>query len=240
MKFWFRYLSGVIKPKSPALHLGSAVHETLKFWNRARWHGQAPTLAELHQAFKIAWEQEQGESDANSESMSDQTLGWKLCETYFRESPIPPNEKPEAVEATVEMDLSTHGLPKLLGVLDLVRAGGRIVDFKTTGRSPVPEQIAHTTETQTTLYALLYREATGKKESAIEIHSLVKTRSPKLVVTTLPVIGDGQISRLFRQIESHVNGLQREDFVPSPGMGCLACEFFEECRTWTGQRKEGQ
>ena len=51
--------------------------------------------------------------------------------------------------------------PKLVGVLDLVRPGGRIVDFKTSGKTPDPEQVAHTTAGQTTAYGLLYREATG-------------------------------------------------------------------------------
>jgi hypothetical protein len=30
--------------------------------------------------------------------------------------------------------------------------------------------------------------------------------------------------------------LEREDFVPSPGMACLACEYFAECRAWSGAR----
>jgi hypothetical protein len=46
---------------------------------------------------------------------------------YLRETPIAPNEKPEAVEARVEADLT--GLPRLVGVIDLVRPGGRIVGF---------------------------------------------------------------------------------------------------------------
>jgi len=38
--------------------------------------------------------------------------------------------------------------------------------------------------------------------------------------------------RLFRMIESYVDGLAREDFVPSPGFSCAGCELFNECRTW--------
>ena len=159
--------------------------------------------------------------------------GWRLLETYFRESPIQPDEKPEAVEVSVEADLAAHGLPKLVGVLDLVRPGGRIVDFKTSGKTPDPEQVAHTTEGQTTGYAVLYREATGSSESGIEIHTLVKTKSPKLIVTELPPATETQITRLFRGIESYVAGLEREDFVPSPGLQCASCEFFNECRRWS-------
>ena len=43
---------------------------------------------------------------------------------------------PEDVEVPVETDLSKHGFPMLIGVLDLGRDSGRIVDFKTSGQTP--------------------------------------------------------------------------------------------------------
>ena len=52
-----------------------------------------------------------------------------MLERYFTETPIKADEMPEAVEVPVEADLSKHGLPTLRGVLDLVRAGGRINIF---------------------------------------------------------------------------------------------------------------
>ena len=35
LKFYFRYVLKVQKPKTPALHLGNAVHAVLKAWNKA-------------------------------------------------------------------------------------------------------------------------------------------------------------------------------------------------------------
>jgi putative RecB family exonuclease len=234
LRFWFRYLSGIVKPKPAALHLGSSVHETLKFWNRARWHRQTPSLRELHDAFSGAWsELREADSPEFEDEEGEKQTGWKLLETYFRESPIPGDERPEAVEVRVEADLAAHGLPMLVGVLDLVRPGGRIVDFKTSGKTPDPEQVAHTTEGQTTAYGVLYREATGHTESSIEIHTLVKTKAPKLIVTAMPPASQAQVTRLFRGIESYVRGLERDDFVPSPGLQCASCEHFNECRRWS-------
>jgi len=234
LRFWFRYLSGIVKPKPAALHLGSSVHETLKFWNRARWHRRTPSLRDLHDAFSGAWSDlKESEPVEFEDEDGEKQTGWKLLETYFRESPIQPDERPEAVEVSVEADLSAHGLPRLIGILDLVRPGGRIVDFKTSGKTPDPEQVAHTTEGQTTGYALLYREATGHAESGIEIHTLVKTKAPKLIVTALPPATEVQVTRLFRGIESYVAGLEREDFVPSPGLQCASCQYFNDCRRWS-------
>ena len=66
-----------------------------------------------------------------------------------------------------------------------MREGGRIVDFKTTARSPDSDLAAHLNEIQLSCYAVLYREATGHHESGMELHHLVKTKQPKLVITTL-------------------------------------------------------
>ena len=129
-------------------------------------------------------------------------------------------------------DLSKHSLPTLIGVLDLVRAGGRIVDFKSTGKTPDPEDAAHQNETQMSCYSVLYREATGHQEAGRELHHLVKTKTPKLVITELGPMNERQQVRLFRTMESYVEGLAREDFVPSPGFHCAGCEFLNECRAW--------
>jgi hypothetical protein len=43
-------------------------------------------------------------------------------------------------------------------------------------------------------------------------------------------------AKLFRAIESYVEGVQREDWVPNPNvMGCACCEYFSECRLWAGK-----
>ena len=233
LKFWFRYVARLVKPKTAALHVGSSVHAVLKAWNKARWRQTPLTLTQLHQEYARAWvESEEPVQWAAGEEDDEKTIGWRLVETYFRESGIPESVRPDAVEVPVEADLHQHGLPTLIGVLDLVQAG-TIIDFKTSSTTPNPEKVAHTHEVQTSSYAVLYREATGRRETGIELHHLVKLKNPKLVVTALPSMSDLQQTRLFRLMEAYVRGLERQDFVPSPGMQCVGCEFFAECRAWS-------
>ena len=234
LKFFFRYVAGLTKPKIPALHVGTAVHAALKAWNKARWKSQPLTLKDLHDEFSKAWADVGDEPvrwEAGEEAEEKQT-GWRLVETYIRESNIPPNSKPEAVEVPVETDLHPHGLPTLIGVLDLVQAG-KIIDYKTSGQTPNAEKVAHTTEVQTSIYAVLYRDATGRGESGIELHHLVKLKNPKLIITALDPMSDAQQTRLFHLMEAYVDGLERRDFIPSPGLQCASCEFFNECRAWS-------
>ena len=234
LKFFFRYVAGLTKPKSPALHVGGTVHAVLKAWNKARWKNQPLTLKDLHDEYSKAWadagdepvQWEPGEED------TEKGTGWRLVETYIRESNIPANSKPEAVEVPVETDLHHHGLPTLIGVLDLVQAG-KIIDYKTSGQTPNAEKVAHTTEVQTSIYAVLYRDATGKRETGIELHHLVKLKNPKLVITALEPMSVSQQTRLCHLMEAYVEGLERRDFIPSPGLQCAGCEFFNECRLWS-------
>ncbi len=236
LKFYFRYVLGLTKPRTAALYVGHTVHGVLKVWNQARWRRQVLSTEDLKQRFESLWQSDQQKApvkwDAGEEPGEQQTA-WSLLDLYFRQSPIPPNELPEAVEVSAEAELTQHGLPKLIGILDLVRAGGRIVDYKTVGQTPSDEKAIHTNEVQLSGYAVLYRANTGKTEGGRDLHQLVKTKTPKLVVTQQGPMTAPQQTRLFRQMESYAEGLARQDFVPSPGMQCSMCSFQAECRRWS-------
>ena len=192
LKFFFRYVLKITKPKTGALHYGSVVHLVLQQWNMGRWRKQPFDITKLKQVFDVGWA-DQGQIAWDGEEPDQKNSAWNVLEKYFIETPIKANEMPEAVEVPMEADLSQHGLPVLIGVLDLVRSGGRIVDFKTTGKTPDSESALHQNGLQLDGYSVLYREATGKRESGRELHHLVKTKVPKLIITpAAPVWVTGQ------------------------------------------------
>jgi putative RecB family exonuclease len=234
LKFYFRYVAKLPKPKTPALHLGSVVHLVLQQWNLTRWRKELFELEKLKQVFATGWLDQGAGIDWDGEEPEQKSSAWAVLENYFQDTPIKADEMPEAVEVPVEADLSQHGLPQLIGVLDLVRAGGRIVDFKTTGKTPEAAMTLHQNGVQLDCYSVLYREATGKREAGRELHHLVKTKNPKLVLIAAGPMLEYQRSRLFRLMANYVEGLEREDFVPAPGFGCMGCEFLKECRNWEG------
>ena len=235
LKFFFRYVLGLKKPKTAALHVGVAVHAVLSGWNRARWRQQSLGLADLYASYQEAWKTGQSEEpvawDTPAVEVEQQQTGWRLLETFFRESPIREAGKPDAIKVTVEADLGLHGLPVLVGVLDLVQ-NETIIDFKTSSTTPNADRAALVHRTQATAYSLLYRENTGRNEAGIELHHLVKLKQPKLVVIPLPPVGEREQARLLRVIDSYVTGLEQQDFIPSPGLQCASCEFIHECAAW--------
>jgi len=232
LKFYFRYVQQISKPKTPSLHVGSVVHLILQAWNMARWRKQEFQLEKFKALFEDGWKDQPPGINWDGEEAGEKNTAWSVLAMYFAQTPIKANERPEAVEVPMETDLSKYGLPTLIGVLDLVRAGGRIVDFKSTGKTPDPEDAAHQNEAQMSCYSVLYREATGHSESGRELHHLVKTKTPKLAITELGPMTEVQQVRLFRMMESYVEGLAREDFVPSPGFHCAGCEFLNECKLY--------
>ena len=232
LKLYFQYVLAPPRRKSPAQHIGSTVHFILKLWNLARWRKQAIPDGGLKNQFDAFWVEDQGKAIRweNGEEHESKALSWALLQTYFKQSPIAPGEAAEGVEVSVESDL---GVTTLVGIIDLVRAGGRVVEFKTTGQTPNPEKAEHLHELQCSSYSVMYREATGRQESGVELHHLVKLKTPKLVVTSLAPMKANQKTRLLKAVDSYLSGVQRKDWVPSPNpMTCSCCEFFNECRAW--------
>lgn len=237
LKFYFRYVARIVKPTTGALHVGRTVHWALQQWSKARWFGRQLDPDSLKPGFDLHWESSQERNHVaweTDEEERQREKAWGLVDMYLRETTIPADEKPEAVEVSVEANLP--GLPKLVGVIDLVRPGGKIVDFKTSATTPQIAQAIHRNETQLTAYGLLYREATGHDASGFELHHLIKTKQPKLVVTAVGAMNEQREERFLRLVESYVDGVEREDYVPSPGLQCSSCEFFHECSTWGGNR----
>src|SRR5438045_8508883 len=54
LQFYFRYVAGVQKSPTPALHIGSTVHTVLQEWNLARRHRRDLGLEELKGNFSRA------------------------------------------------------------------------------------------------------------------------------------------------------------------------------------------
>lgn len=234
LKYYYRYVERKPTPKTVATHVGSTVHTVLKLWSETRSQQRVIHERDLFGEYERAWydalavEPVKWEDEAEEAAAIRQ--GWALLTTYLRDTPIPANERVEAVEVTLEADLRIHGLPRLMGVVDLIRAGGRIVDYKTVGQTPTPEKAHHQHGVQLAMYAVLYRATTGRVESARELHQLVKLKTPKLVVSVQGPLTEGEKTRLYKQLESYQAGVARADYIPSPGMGCALCPYFETCR----------
>ena len=89
LKFWFRYVARLPKPKSAALHVGGTAHAVLKAWNKSRWRNAPLTLKQLHDEYAKAWADQTDEPvEWDNDEDEQKMTGWRLVETYIRESKI--------------------------------------------------------------------------------------------------------------------------------------------------------
>jgi len=239
-KFAFTYIEKLKKPVTAPLHVGRMVHMGLQEWNTRRWLNRPCSAEDIRPTFDEHWQSSQQDEPVKFDEGEEETQkqkAWGLVEHYLANTPLAHDEKPEAVEVMAEADLSRHGLPKIRGVIDLIQDGS-LIDYKTSAVTPSsdPDLVFQKHENQLTLYSLLYRDAVGEKEKSQQLHHIVKLKNPKLVITKHDPATEKQVTRLFRSIESYMDGVERGDDVPSVGLHCSSCPYQRECLAWSGER----
>ena len=85
LKFSFRYVLKITKPKTAALHYGSVLHLVLQQWNLARWRRQPFDIAKLKQVFETGWA-DQSQIDWDGEEADQKNNAWLVLERYFRDA----------------------------------------------------------------------------------------------------------------------------------------------------------
>ena len=90
--------------------------------------------------------------------------------------------------------------------------------------------VALSNEVQLTAYSLLYRKTTGKKERGLEIKSLVRTKTPKLLITSLPPRTEFHVNRLLRLVRAFADSTKSGLYPACPGLNCMYCDFKSRCQ----------
>ena len=82
-------------------------------------------------------------------------------------------------------------------------------------------------ELQLSCYSYLFRKATGRTESGLEIRSLIKTKTPKVNVEHYGPRQATHFERLFSVIRAYLDAVSSNRYHISPGLGCSFCEYRE-------------
>lgn len=238
LAFKLRYIDGIQSPTTPALFLGQQVHAGLESYYRHRMLGVKLSAEAVATRMLSTWDEAAVDRGFIAASKSDDSKlreqAARLVSAYIAQ--VPPGEPaPLAVEARLEaplvdpftgVDLGIN----LMGIADLVLPspdGPVIIDFKTAARASKPLEIVH--EIQLGCYAFMLRSLTGEEESAIEIRSLVKTKTPKIAYSKFGRRSDSHLRRLFAVIHEYLDCLRTGRFTYRPGWTCGMCDYQKEC-----------
>src|ERR1043166_5135216 len=80
LKFYFRYVLQITKPKTAALHVGSVVHPILQHWNMARWRKQPFHVEVFKKIFDKEWIDQPTKIDWDNEEDSQRNLTWSMLQ----------------------------------------------------------------------------------------------------------------------------------------------------------------
>ena len=244
LAFRLKYCDGVEIPTSPSLLLGQVVHKLLEHYYRGRMRGVTLSALDVSGHLTATWGPSVEKANITFESSAHeqrlQSQAVDLVTTYLAQVPVD-EPRPLAVESVMEaplVDASTGealGI-SLVGITDLLLEDAErpvIVDFKTAARSSAPLEVAH--EVQLTSYAYLVRHVFGRRESALEIRSLIKTKIPQVKVHAYPARTDSHFRRLLAAIRAYLENLDSGHFVFRPGLSCSFCDYRDDhCRRWAG------
>ena len=228
MKFFFRYVLGLQEAEDGRAPCGRDRSRRVQQLeprpvaaaDAVRW------LELLYAAYTAAWTAGQAEEpvawDNPGVEAEQKQIGWRLLETFFRESPIREAGKPDAVEVSVEADLASHGLPTLVGVLDLVQ-NESIIDFKTTRHDAQPGACR---PGQRHAGHRVLAPLPGEHRQKGSRHRVAPSGQAQAAQARGHPLPPGERSKPALRVIDPTSRAGRRDFIPSPGLQCASCEFF--------------
>ena len=235
LQYYFQYELGIAWEKTPsAVVFGSSVHDTVEAINRGLMENKPIKNIEAENVFLSSWKVNLKENQiAWKEDPSELSeKGKVLIQLYYDQMR---NEKPTDVELPFRLPLidPLSGLfverRDVVGKIDAIITEDTIIEIKTSGKSPVQQEIDQ--NIQLTLYSWAYRMLFGYDERVIKVISLVKTKEPKIVVTETQR-NKRDHSWLIATIAQVIRGIELKLFYPNPigGFGCFNCQYQEKCK----------
>lgn len=242
-----RYIEKDILPPGIALIRGTSIHKAaeVQFKQKIQSHQDLPVkqivdlaVATFEERVKTQGvylddeEQARGQAAVVGEA-KDGTV--RLADLFGRE--VGPAYQPKLVEE--KQVIALPNAPRdLLGVLDLVDEGDRVIDHKTSKKTA--NQKDWDTSTQLSVYALTFQAKNGKPPTDIIVEQLVDTKTPKRVTFhTERIMADYRA--LVARINTVVDGIEKGMFLPANTgwWGCSPkyCGYWKTCNYVNSERK---
>ena len=237
---YYRYGEGIIEPPSGAVVIGNCTHSALEYGNRRRAvSGRMESWDTLADVFSSEFK------------LTAKDAIWELKPTKAREQAlralrlyhedVAPGIQPagvEFVERKIEVPLS----PRLnvAVIVDLLDATGRVIDYKTSTKTP--SDLGQDARLQLwTYYAALMTIAPERTLSGVAAHYLISSEPPDFREFLSAAPGANELTWLIRALETTRGAMeysyQTGDFPPaSPTAWWCSpkwCGYWERChRDW--------
>lgn len=244
LAYKLKYIDCIKLPTTEREFLDQRIHSALANYYRHRKQGIQLCIRDCVNSMHSGWDAAVAEGHmAFTCSTQEQQLKQQaaaLIGAYLRNSPVGEVEI-LAVESRLESPavdpITGEQLPIILtSVVDLVldgKSGPIIVDFRTASRSSAALELAH--EVKLSLHAYLVREHFGRKESELQVRSLIKTKVSRIETHKFPQRRREHFTRLFAVSREYLDSLDCGIFNYRPAWTCTLCDFAEShCQGFCG------
>ena len=227
-KWYFRYLIGLSEPTTGALALGKAFHGTLaRNFRQKMSTGRDMETQELREVFAEEWSSAIAEAALRDDEDGDEiaATGQILVAAYLAEAAG--SLQPHAVEQTVQGEIAGVNVR---GIVDLLDADGRVLDFKTASKRPNGISAEHSL--QLTTYAMITPGASG----LCRLDTVTKTKTVQVIQQSYQVGAEDR--RFAETLYPMVQESIRDGIYPprrsSPTCSRRYCGYWRECESEFG------
>ncbi|MCD6572015.1 MAG: PD-(D/E)XK nuclease family protein [Thermoplasmata archaeon] len=229
LMYYFDHIEHIPKKRSKYAVFGIAFHEALNYYYITK-EGIKRIRAVFENAIEDLNEDEENEKVEEKELEEAKKTGGGLLQKYlpqFQEYKINDMEK--------EVMFNIGGID-MIGYIDYVLKDGTILDIKTSKRKWQEKDVRNSI--QLALYALAYRDYTGKKEKTIQIDNIVKTRKPQVNTIVIPPYSDQELERSSKVVYGVANAIEKNVFYPTDPNNWWCgknCPFYQYCQKYLGK-----
>lgn len=239
LQWYWKYVMGIEVPITSSILVGKACHKTIEqlylFKRSKKVSMRADQMLYIYrEEFNRIMNQENIVFDDENPNKVMES-GASILQIYHRE--IYPLIYPKSLEEHIEVSFESPVSFGFHGYLDMIAVdkdgeNDYIVDNKTTKRSYAEGVIDG--DTQLTAYDYLFRVKYNKIPSSLNIHTLVRTKEPKLQILSCGPRSEIMIQRFLKMLALVAKSIDSGIFIPCENyLQCASmCEFREHCKEW--------
>jgi len=205
------------------VNFGNAVHQAVAFAHKKRLEGEAVTEASLIDVFRSVWRSEGYRNEAHERQRWEQGVDALRA---FRGREIEAGPAPSAVERHFRVKLEEVVITGSMDRVDENPEAVTLVDYKTSEKDDEERaDEASRTSLQLSVYALAYRELSGRLPDRLELRYVLTG------LTGVSGCDEERVAKVHAKIEGIAAAIRREEFDARPdARRCSICACRPICR----------
>lgn len=235
-QYYCRYIQGFRVPPRSALTLGASFHKSIAMNYRQKYQSKVDLpLGDVLDAFSTVFDDMSKETEWQKGEDSGQVKDTGIQTLSLYQPAIAREVHPIEVEQRFSMTFKNRDY-SFVGVVDLVDETPKIIETKTTSKTPSEAKVEH--KLQTVAYSAGHRARTKQKEEGVRIDYAVVKKEPGIVSYPV-VVEQSDIEYFLKLMDSVARGIENEIWIPNR-MQILCsrrwCGFWNECEKANGGR----